>query len=207
MEENREQPIITNTEFFDENRGEVGSQPDDLGKFKSVQALMDAYKNLQSEFTKKCQALSQYEKDKTKPAEEEQNNGEVDKSTRVESGLSQEALGMFLSSNDEAKNYVEEIKANFSNSETQNPYEVAWAKVVLSHLREDDKISDPLINQYVLSDENVKNMIIQNYLNDLSKSKPPVTISSRLGDRVSGVAPDRPKTLAEAKKLVDKMFS
>ena len=152
--------------------------------------------------------LSQYEKDKTVPAEEEQNNDEkVEVATKMEDGLSQEALGLFLSNNDEAKHYIEEIKENFSNSENQNPYEIAWAKVVLSHLKEGDKTSDPLINQYVLSDENVKNMIIQNYLNDLSKSKPPVTISSRLGDRVSGVNPDRPKTLAEAKRLVDKMFS
>ncbi len=33
-----------------------------LGKFKDAQALLDAYNNLQSDYTKKCQALSSLQK-------------------------------------------------------------------------------------------------------------------------------------------------
>ncbi len=33
-----------------------------LGKFKDAQALLDAYNNLQSDYTKKCQALSALQK-------------------------------------------------------------------------------------------------------------------------------------------------
>ena len=47
----------------------------------------------------------------------------------------------------------------------------------------------------------------ENYLKELSNSKPPIVISSQGGERVSGVVPDAPKTLQDAKKLVDKMFS
>ena len=70
MEENREQPIImpaTALNAAEENSAmsEIGSQNGELGKFKNSKALLDAYNNLQSEFTKKCQMLSQLQKDKT----------------------------------------------------------------------------------------------------------------------------------------------
>lgn len=209
MEEVREQPIQESQE--DLEKEEVGSQNGNLGKFKTVEALMDAYENLQSEFTKKCQLLSQYQKDKTEQAEEDQNNviaGEK-KPQEEENGFSQDAFALFLENNDEANMYRAEIEQRFGSAaaKSQSPYEVAWANVLLSHLKEGDKVSDPLINQYVLSDENVRNKIIESYLHDLNNSKPPITISSRSGDRVASAPPERPKTLAEAKRLVDKMFS
>ena len=71
MEEFREQPTIMpaqalNPAYDNDAMSEVGSQNQDgqLGKFKSVQALMDAYDNLQAEFTKKCLLLSELEKEK-----------------------------------------------------------------------------------------------------------------------------------------------
>ena len=216
MEENREQPIImpaTALDKADENEvmSEVGSQ-DDLGKFKSVQALMDAYNSLQSEFTKKCQMLKSYEKDKAEQSQEEQKQQEdemVESNPQENENGSIDDLDLFLAHNDEAKGYIDEIKERFgqTNPTKQSPYEVAWANVILSHMKEGDKASDPIINQYVLSDENVKNKIIENYLTQINKSKAPITISSRKGDRVSAVNPDTPKTLAEAKKLLGKMFS
>jgi len=215
MEELREQPVIMPAPALDkaienEVMSETGSRDNSLGKFKSVQALMDAYENLQSEFTKKCQLLSSYQKDKTQPAKDEQNIEEEKCETLEEEGFNQEAFGVFLEGNSEAKEFEEEIKNRFassSNNVQQSPYEVAWANVVLNHLKKDDKLSDPIINRYVLSDENVKNKIIENYLADLIKQKPPITMSSGMGTRVSSVKPDTPRTLADAKKLVDKMFS
>ena len=220
--EDREQPItmpataLNPAEEINEIENEsamseVGSQETgELGKFKSVQALMDAYNSLQSEFTKKCQALSELKKDKTesevceeiKPQQTEiQENSSHE---NIEEGFSQ-----FLLENSEAIGYAEEIKEKFSQNSLNktNPYEVAWAKVLLGHLKEGDEKSDQVINQYVLSNENVKNKIIENYLKELSNAKPPLVISSQGGERVSGIIPDAPKTLAEAKKLVDKMFS
>ena len=209
MEEFREQPLVESQQEIVE---EGGSQTDNLGKFKSVQALMDAYENLQSEFTKKCQLLSSYQKDKTVAAEENQNsdNEETNEVSMEENnGFSQEAFAQFLEDNSEAEEYRGEIEARFGAAAPQqkSPYEIAWASVLLSHLKEGDKLSDPIINQYVLSDENVKNKIIENYLSQVGKNKPPITISSRMGERVASVVPERPNTLAEAKKLVDKMFS
>ena len=231
MEENREQPtIIPATALNGANEdcamSEVGSQEGEAnkGKYKTVQALMDAYQSLQSEFTKKCQMLSELKKDKTadlsqKNLEENVENNESLNSSNQEvesekiddetlENSEEEKLKQFLLENSEAKEYVEEIKKRFSSTATkqQNPYSVAWAEVVLSHLKE-GSLSDTIINQYVLSDEKVKNKIIEEYLTGLTNSNPPIIMSSQSGERLSGVLPDSPKSLAEAKRIMSKMFS
>ena len=218
----REQPVVEPTDSLNKENdesvvSETGSQKTDLGKFKNVEALLDAYNNLQSEFTKKCQLLSSLEKDKT-----EQEKGNKDKTndndfqkqnqdvslTENEKELDETELASFLLNNSEAKTFVDEIKNNFSTKNAQSPYQLAWANVVLSHLKNNDnKKDDPIINRYVLSDENVKNKIIENYLVELQNRKAPVVISSQGGERLSGVLPDNPKTLEEAKELTNKMFS
>ncbi len=232
MEDTREQPIIMpatalNPADDESAMSEVGSQHDDLGKFKSVQALMDAYNNLQAEFTKKCQKLSELQKDKVEEDVNESidnikanddnsmKNAEINAENIEKSLINDineenfdEHLNLFLENNSEASNYVEEIKNRFSASDKKSsPIEVAWAEVLLSHLKEGEKVSDPIINQYVLSDENVRNKVIEDYLTSLNNSKPPLIMSSKSGERLSGVMTDSPKTLADAKRLVNKMFS
>ena len=225
MEENREQPIIMPAQALnpaDDNgaMSEVGSQNQEgtLGKFKSVQALRDAYDSLQAEFTKKCQLLSEIQKDKTcETASENQETSAVEEMYREESKgedanekeFDEEGLSEFLSQFGEAEGYAEEIKSRFPSVKAQNvsPYAVAWAEVLMDNLKNKKASSDPIINQYVLSDENFRNKIIEQYLNDLKNSQPPIVISSQSGERLSGVMPDSPKTLAEAKKRVEKMFS
>lgn len=221
MEENREQPVIMPATALNPAESsamsETGSQGD-LGKFKNVQALMDAYENLQAEFTKKCQTLSQLQKEKTSESiTEKGENIEQDKPANadprtieepIDESLEDDKLEKFLECNIEASDYAEEIKERFSSLDTKSdPVAVAWADVILSHLKDGDKLSDPIINQYVLSDEKVRNRIVEDYLISLNNSKPPIIISSQSGERLSGVMPDSPRTLADAKKMVDEMFS
>lgn len=205
MEEEREQPIIMpakalNVADDDCAEGEVGSQNGNLGKFKSVEALLSAYNNLEAEFTKKCQQLSQLKQDK-----ENEQKVENEKPSEEQS---EQLFRSFLEENGEAEKYSDEIKEKVgATSQNQNPYEVAWANVLLEHLKRQDKLSDPILSQYILNDENVRNKILEEYLKNLNNSKPPVLISSQSGERLSGYIPDSPKTLDEAKKIVNKMFS
>lgn len=209
-DESREQPIEEPVDALNKANeqstvSEVGSQTLELGKFKSVEALLDAYNNLQSEFTKKCQMLSQIQKDKLDLIDENlKRNDNIIENQEEEN---EDQLNTFLSQNDEAKSFVDEIKT-YINQNNVSPYQVAWANVVLSHLKDNDnKTNDPIINQYVLSDSNVKNKIIEDYIKNLQQSKPPITISSKSGERLSSVIPDSPKTLEEAKNITLGMFS
>lgn len=239
MEEKREQPTMEPANTLDkvnENRAvsDVGSQ--DLGKFKSPQALLEAYNNLQAEFTRKSQLLKSIQKDKIdsdkthnqenfeknqensiknqenlqkfEEMEETIENQDISQSC-VQIGDDQEyeeKLSQFLSERPEAEKYADEIKNYLKSNLNNNPFENALANVILSHIVT-KKIGDPMIDDYVLSNEQVKNKIIENYLSELANCKPPVVMSSQGGERVSGVLPDRPKTLAEAKKIVNNMFS
>ena len=59
MEENIiEQPVPETEEIYSENQ--EGSM---LGKFKDAKTLLDAYNSLQSEFTRKCQKLAEFQKE------------------------------------------------------------------------------------------------------------------------------------------------
>lgn len=235
--ENREQPTMepaTTLDKVNEDRAvsDVGSQGQ-LGKFKDANALLTAYNNLQAEFTRKCQLLKSLQQDKidgknkpadsTEDSEIKENNENItknsennDENAKLSSDLSAggeennqddylQSLSQFLEENELAKDYAEEIENYLQGNRIKNPYEDAWANVVLNHIKV--KQSDPLISRYVLTSDDVKNKIIENYLNELVNQKPPYVISSQGGQRVSGVIPDSPKTLEEAKKLVNNMFS
>ena len=252
MEEIREQPTVEPADALNKAQEEravsdVGSQ--DLGKFKDPQALLEAYNNLQAEFTRKSQLLAVLQKDKVDEAKDKettiseeiliendkktQKNNEnsdnihhfqeqtIKSSSTIDSDNVKEnqdnfhadeqenldKLNQFLDENNDAKAYADEIKDYLkSNNGIKNPFENVWANIVLSHIKSNEK-DDPIINQYIFSNEDLKNKIIENYLNELSNSRPPMVLSSQGGERVSGVFPDSPKSLAEAKKIVNNMFS
>ena len=73
------------------------------------------------------------------------------------------ALSQFLDENQEAKAFETELKEQaLKENRIKNPFEDAWAKVVLSHLKE-NKTGDPIINQYVLSKSNYRKLSYRAY--------------------------------------------
>ena len=153
----------------EESSDNLNSQSDNFekesqtfGKFKNAEALLEAYNNLQSEFTKKCQRLSELEKDKTEKATQEQNT----------ESLLENNLNQFLSKNAEAKDYAEELKQKISiqGDYSENAFQNVWAGIVLDHIKSKACVQDKIVDKYVLSDENVKNIVIQNYLNSLKEN-------------------------------------
>lgn len=166
-----------------------------IGKFKTAQALYDAYNNLQAEFTKKCQKLSELEKDKTLEQTQEKKD---------------ERLQAFLSSNSDALAYKEEFSSYIEKEQSAiGSLDGMWAKFVLSKLstNDDTYTSEPIVNKYIFQDENVRNKIIENYIKELNHNKPPVIMSKQSGTAVAEQSPATPTTLVEAKKLVEDMFS
>lgn len=168
----------------------------EFGKFKSAEALYEAYKNLQAEFTRKCQKLSEFEKEKTvgnNPSEKE-----------IEDGLSS-----FLLKNADAENYSDKLKEILLSEKKDNPFENAWASIVLKTLASKDsqKYESPIFKKYVFEDEELKNKVIEIYIKELNKNKPPVLLSSESGQRITKLDPVAPTSLKEAKKIMEDMFS
>ena len=203
MEEIREQPMEEQTNALNKAEDEsvasdIGSQNTDsageYGKFKSPEALLDAYNNLEKEFTRKCQRLSELEKDKTEENE-----------ISFEDKFSQ-----FLSENADATGYSEEIMKIAQSDEKikslQDPFMAAWCKVLCEDVLHRASAGDYCLNKYVLSSEEIQHKIVEDYLGKLREQKNPVVISSSSGERVSSAEIEHPSTLEEAKQLVDKMF-
>lgn len=200
-EEIREQPTEEQAEVLHKTEesvdSEVGSQfVGKFGKFKSAEALFDAYNSLQAEFTRKCQKLSEFEKEKTEESKLSQQ--EID-----------EGLSKFLSKNSDAEDYSDEIKTMVNSEQTGDPFETAWAKIVLKKFvdNQQNKSEDPFLRKYIFDDEEFKNKVIESYMKDLNFNKPPILLSSESGQRAARLDPAPPTSLQEAKKLVEDMFS
>lgn len=197
-EEVREQPIAEQTEVLQKTNEEsvaslIGSQEGEIGRFKSGLALLEAYNSLRAEFTRKCQRLSELEKEKT-----------------VENKLSdeqiEEGLSKFLSQNAEAQEYSEELKERVKKDE-MDPFESAWANLIKEKITSRDKSNDPFIKKYVFEDEEFKNRVVEIYMKELNSKKPPILLNSESGMRATRQEPVAPNSLKEAKKIVEKMFS
>ena len=60
------------------------------------------------------------------------------------------------------------------------------------------------LEKYVYQDENIKNTIVERYLEELENTRPPKAISSR--GKITLTPPDRPKSIAEAGNVIKSML-
>ena len=179
-----------------QNEEEVKTEARDaVGKFKDADALLEAYNNLEKEFTKKCQRLSALERDKA--LEDKENEEKLN-----------EKLSKFLLSNGEATKYSEELKEKVKNDDSlkkmDDPFSFVWAEMVFNQIRGNK--SDEAIKNYILGNDDLKNAVIENYVNQLAENKSPIIISAK-GNRVAEVATQKPSTLDEAKNLLFDLLS
>lgn len=208
-----EQPQPQKDEFelepFEEVDGSPSTQPQDLsseddghaqggepiGKFKNSKDLLDAYNNLQAEFTKKCQRLSSLEKDKAQ---------------EIEQSKFDDDFHAFLSKNPEAFAYADEIKqtvvADESLKSQKDAFETVWAKILWNKLKSPDKAKDPFVQNLILNDVELKNLIVENYVKQLQENVAPVVMAGS-GERVTKPVTPKPDSFEQAKKVVLDLFS
>ena len=119
-EENKiigEQPVVTEvqTAGADVDKGTEMLAGSPIGKFKDAQKLLDAYNELQSEFTRKCQKLSDAEK-KLKDLTIDDNSRQNQNSTDVEFAL-KDGVAEFLQAHQLASGMMEDIANELVNDE------------------------------------------------------------------------------------------
>ena len=178
----------------EESKAENGEK---VGKFKNVEALLDAYNNLEKEFTKKSQRLAEFEKDKME--EEKELDSQVDNKLKT-----------FLSSNGEANSYSEELKKRVLENESlkkmDDPFSYVWAEMIFEKLKGSSETDGEVAN-YVLGNEKLKNIVLEKYVNQLTENKSPIKISSA-GKRVAiSTATQKPQNLKDAKDYLKNLFS
>lgn len=184
----------------------VNNEEGSLGKFKNANSLLKAYEELEKEFTRKSQRLSELEKSI------ESDN--VEKLTPAYAKKDwQEKTKEFLNKNTEAKGFAEEIsKMLFEDKDLAclpNSLELAYAKVLASKYKSNEELinNSEFLENYIYNNENIKNNIIKTYLKEVNNnSTPPIILNSK-GSSVGFVAPNKPKNLKEARLAVEKLFN
>lgn len=163
-----------------------------IGKFKSVEDLYEAYNNLQAEFTRKSQKLSALEKDKT------QNQTEIENDDGD--------LRVFLSKNQGAVMYAEEIKTRAMQDDSlkddERKFEKVWAEMLYEKLTAPGKANDPLVQNLILRDDELKNLVVKDYMKQLQSNNIPIVMSSNSGERVTKMVTPKPDSFEQAKKVV-----
>lgn len=173
-----------------------------LGKFKDVSSLLTAYNNLQAEFTKKCQKLSEISKNSC------DNGQNLPPQQKTEWA---EKFSNFLSTHQEAKEYSKEISELLINNtellNSENALEKAWTKVLMNNfnaLKQQMQNTD-FLTQLVSDNAEIKDNIINEYINGVKEKHSPKLINSKNG-AFAVSKNSTASTLEDASRLVRAMF-
>lgn len=185
---------------------EVGSP---IGKFKSSEKLFDAYNELQSEFTRKCQKLSETEK-KLQELVVSNNTSQQESNQSNEFAWNQKTRE-FLQSHKNASSLVSEITQEIINDsslrDSEDGLEKAYSRVIERKYIPQEELAknDDFLNKYIYSNEEIKNKIIKEYVTALKNNQNPIAVNNS-GFSRGVVGSNNINTLAEAKKYVENMF-
>lgn len=184
-----------------ENQIEGGSLMD---KFKNVEALKTAYKNLEKQFTQKCQKVKEL-------TEKISGFDNVKESAPKPEQTDTQGLAEFFESCPQAKKYEDEISRAMLDSDvasTKNPLQTALTKVLTSKIVPYDLLvkDEEFLNAHIYNNEQINKKIVDRYLQDIStkKAMPLIAGFSGTGNVTSPVS--KPKTITEAGRVAEAYF-
>ena len=185
------------------------TQDGSLGKFKDTQSMLKAYNNLQAEFTKKCQKLSEVTKTLSE-VEEKLNESKKEQLPIYQKEDWQEAVNSFLSQNEKAKMYSKEISDELLKdpdlAKSSNALPLAWERVMNKNFYSPDMLAEDknFINEKILSNSEIKQQVLDEYFKGLQNiQNPPVIAKNGNITKMTNVTP---KDMKEAKALVEELF-
>lgn len=191
------------------------TQGSSYGKFKDATSLLEAYNNLQSEFTRKSQKLAQLEKEtlsKEDDALHKDNSASENREVMYKSATWRQMVADFLAKNPQAKSEAKEMSKILLNNKdiatSKDCLNLAYKLSLANKYVEPASLlnNDEFLEKYVASNPRVQKLIIGNYINSL-KNRPtaPATISGE-PKSLSKSNAKKISTLTEARKTIEKMF-
>ncbi len=174
---------------------------DDLGRFKDVKSLLNAYNALQSEFTRRCQKVKELERENLQLLKEQSDGNSFINEHEWEKKAFLEIFP------DAEKEYSSLVDTAFTGDGSKGWLGRAYLKKITNNY--EDKInylsSENYVKEAVNNNAELKNSIIKEYLKGVESSKPVITLIS--GNGVATVSPpSKPKSLADAGDLARQIF-
>lgn len=172
-----------------------------LGKFKSVEALKNAYDTLQKEFTKKCQKLSQLTKAEDNSSDKA-SSVQVDETSLAQPSAAEVGLP--------ADGLLNEKTSDFSSGEVLPSGECEDAddpenkRHVSRETDESFSLDDDFVEKYVLNNAKLLDMVLEKYLRRITIPAAPQLIGAT---GAMGLAPTvRPNSVKEAGEMAERLF-
>ena len=191
MEENSN---IEQPHFEPDNQAE-NQYGSNLGKFKDVQTLLNAYNSLQAEFTRKSQKLAELQKENDKNAIFSYNDS-IDEVLKDETD------------NDKYKKEITEILNNdelINNLPNKN--HVAFKIIKNTEKNIENKInSQEFIDEYIKNNSAICNSIISDYLSKLNNIPANNNYIPSNGNVYFSPNTNKPTNLKEAGEIFSKML-
>lgn len=173
-----------------------------ISKFKSVKELGMAYQNLEKEFTQKCQKVKELT-DKINALDNTEFVPEYERDDWEKN------VKDFFENQPLAKDFVAEISEVLSSDESiakgQNSLQNALTKVLAGKFVPYEKLicDEEFLNNYIYSNHEISEKIINNYLDGLQQKKAMPLISSVSGSGTFTSPVKKPKTIKDAGKMVE----
>ena len=212
-EENKigEQPEVLDIQAVatDLSKGSTEDEGSPLGKFKNSEALLDAYNELQSEFTRKCQKLSDAEKKLQETSL--QDTGKNEENSEKNEFVWQNKLSEFLQSHKNANGLVEdiakEIMADENLIDKEDALDTAYSRVIQKKYVPQEELAnnDEFLEKFIYSNEKIKDKIIKEYVASLQVPKSPISVST-MGVSGGIASSNKFTSLADASRYVESMF-
>lgn len=229
MEQPSPDSVNVNEQIID-SKGQSISEGSMFGKFKDATSLLSAYNNLEKEFTRKSQLLSELSKEidslKTQNQTSNTEKSGIELQNKAENIDSEENLqqqikpqycnknwrrrvGDFLVKNPSARGYTTEISNILLNdknlSSLDNCLEYAFS-IAKSQNPKPAELNEQTINTFAL-DKRLKDKIIKEFLLGVKENKSGLSLISGEATNVT-VSPnnDKPKTLKDASNILKKLL-
>ena len=182
-----------------------------LGKFKDTQKLLGAYNELQSEFTRKCQKLSEVQKQLEEQNQSQNGTAEIENNSKEKEFAWSNKLENFLQMHKNASGLVEDITNEIINDndlkDSEDALEKAYMRVMEKNYEPQENLAknEEFLNKYIYSNEEIKDKIIKDYVSSLQDIKSPIQVTS-MGQIGSIASTPKFENLTDANKYVENMF-
>ena len=87
-----------------------------------------------------------------------------------------------------------------------NLYFMAKGRAAQTAPQPEQLLDDPSFQQKIIQNEQIRNMVLQNYQQIKTQSQPPVVMAQQVAQTPTSLGENRPRTLAEASKAALKFF-
>ena len=168
-----------------------------LGKFESVQELMKAYKSLEAEFTRKSQELSKI----------------MHKSNETNTQDNFNELIEFSKKYDSDEEFIQNVAKSLNENEELKNDKFGLVKAVYNVLSEKVKTneqnlqSNDWVYEFVNSNNDIKQKIINEYITNCASGKVPPLIVNTYGSNIVASTPSTPTTLEEVASIMNKWLN